>query len=192
MFGFIYLTTNLINGKKYVGRRNGDPTKDSHYLGSGTLLNRAIEKYGRKNFKRETLQICENAKELFEAEEEWIRHFDAVKSENFYNLLATSAGWGPGHKKTQEHIDRVAASHRGMKRNKETCRRISEKKSGVDNLKKRKSFKIMDPEGRVHEICGLKKFCDEYGLQPSAISGVVNGHITHHKNWRRVSSESGI
>ena len=33
---YIYLTTNLINGKKYIGKHFG--AIDDSYLGSGTLL----------------------------------------------------------------------------------------------------------------------------------------------------------
>ena len=32
-YGFIYMTTNLINGKKYIGMHKGSETDD--YLGSG-------------------------------------------------------------------------------------------------------------------------------------------------------------
>lgn len=45
---FIYETTNLKNGKKYIGKHYGE-LNDS-YLGSGTLLKKAIEKYGKESF----------------------------------------------------------------------------------------------------------------------------------------------
>ena len=39
----IYLTTNTINGKKYIGK---DRNNLKSYLGGGTDLNKDIKKYG--------------------------------------------------------------------------------------------------------------------------------------------------
>ena len=47
MYGFIYITTNHINGKKYIGQRKYDKQgKWKEYLGSGVVLSKAIKKYG--------------------------------------------------------------------------------------------------------------------------------------------------
>jgi general stress protein YciG len=51
----VYKTTNLLNGRFYVGVHN---SRSKRYLGSGRLLGAAISKYGRENFKRETLVDC--------------------------------------------------------------------------------------------------------------------------------------
>lgn len=54
--GFIYMTTNMINGKKYIGKRLYDKRGIwKEYLGSGVLLKRAIRKYGRQSFKRDII-----------------------------------------------------------------------------------------------------------------------------------------
>ena len=45
----IYKTTNLINGKIYIGQSNG---KAKYYLGSGINFKKALKKYGRKNFQK--------------------------------------------------------------------------------------------------------------------------------------------
>lgn len=51
MYGFIYITTNHINVKRYIGQRKYDKNeKWKTYLGSGIILTRAIEKYGKENF----------------------------------------------------------------------------------------------------------------------------------------------
>ena len=99
---YIYLTTNLINGKKYIGKHFG-AIGDS-YLGSGTLLQRAIAKYGKENFKKEILYISKDEKENSEKEREFIKVYDAVKSDMFYNIHEggdggnTMAGWSEERK----------------------------------------------------------------------------------------------
>ena len=53
----IYKTTNLINGKFYVGK---DASNNPNYYGSGLLLAKAIKKYGKENFKKEILLQCQS------------------------------------------------------------------------------------------------------------------------------------
>jgi group I intron endonuclease len=54
MYGYIYKTTNLINGKTYIGQKKSSKFEKSYY-GSGLLISRAVEKYGIENFKIEIL-----------------------------------------------------------------------------------------------------------------------------------------
>lgn len=58
---YIYITTNKINGKKYIGQHKGKP--DDNYLGSGINLIKAIKKYGKENFFKEILCFCETREE---------------------------------------------------------------------------------------------------------------------------------
>lgn len=81
---YIYMTTNLVNGKKYIGKHKGE-INDS-YLGSGTLLLRAIKKYGKENFKKDILYISKNEKENSIKEREFIKYYNAVLDDNFYNI----------------------------------------------------------------------------------------------------------
>ena len=65
----IYKTTNLINGKFYIGQ---DSKNDPLYLGSGKLLHKAIKKYGIGNFRKDILEHCVSKRELNEREIFWI------------------------------------------------------------------------------------------------------------------------
>jgi len=83
----IYKTTNLINGKFYVGK---DSKNLPYYLGSGKALKFAIKKYGIENFKKEILEECFSLNELNEREKFWIDELDAIR--NGYNM--TDGGTG--------------------------------------------------------------------------------------------------
>lgn len=85
----VYLVTNLINNKKYIGM---DSLNCPYYLGSGVFIKKAIKKYGRKNFKKEILQVCETREELLECEKYWINFFNAVNDKNFYNMREGGQG----------------------------------------------------------------------------------------------------
>lgn len=61
--GFVYLTTNIVNGKIYVGQHT-ITSGDWKYIGSGTLFKRALEKYGKENFKRRILKLCYSINQL--------------------------------------------------------------------------------------------------------------------------------
>lgn len=61
----VYKTTNLINGKIYVGK---DESMKPHYIGSGYILKKAIKKYGKENFKKDILESCSSREELGEKE----------------------------------------------------------------------------------------------------------------------------
>lgn len=58
MFGYIYKTTNLVNGKIYIGQKKSDRFLGNKYLGSGKILCSAINKYGADNFIVEMLEEC--------------------------------------------------------------------------------------------------------------------------------------
>ena len=71
----IYKTTNLINGKSYVGQQSTDIKT---YLGSGKILEFAIKKYGVENFKKEIIEECLTREELNKREIYWIKKLNPV------------------------------------------------------------------------------------------------------------------
>jgi hypothetical protein len=85
----VYITTNLINGKKYIGK---DENNINSYIGSGIEISNAIKKYGRKNFIKEILAECENSEQLNELEIYYIEYFNAQKSDLFYNIAPGGTG----------------------------------------------------------------------------------------------------
>lgn len=86
-FGYIYKTTNLVNGKIYVGQHKYSLGKlDEKYLGSGKLLLNAIKKYGKDNFKCEILEWCSTEKELEDKEIYYIKSLQSTTDFGNYNM----------------------------------------------------------------------------------------------------------
>ena len=91
---YVYETTNLINGKKYIGKRTCNcPIEEDKYIGSGKLLKKAIEKYGKENFKKEILQVCNSEEDAYKKEIELIHIYNAVDNEKYYNLSEGGHGF---------------------------------------------------------------------------------------------------
>lgn len=86
----IYKTTNIINGKVYIGKHKTKDLNDG-YLGSGKLLQRAIKKYGIENFTKEIMHLCETENEM-DAKEREIVTEDFCLKEDTYNLCVGGQG----------------------------------------------------------------------------------------------------
>lgn len=76
MFGYIYKTTNNINGKIYIGKKHSKIFLENYY-GSGKLIKRAIEKYGLENFVVEIIEECNTLEELNNREIYYIEFFNS-------------------------------------------------------------------------------------------------------------------
>lgn len=83
---YVYKTTNILNNKIYVGRRvsSASPEIDP-YLGSGKQLLLAIKKYGRENFKKEVIKICDSKEHSAEIEASIVTE-EFIKRPDTYNM----------------------------------------------------------------------------------------------------------
>ena len=84
----IYKTTNLINGKYYIGK---DSKNYPGYLGSGIAIKEAIKKYGKENFKKEILYKCKSLEELNQKEKEFITE-EVINDLLSYNMVKGGVG----------------------------------------------------------------------------------------------------
>lgn len=86
--GWIYLTTNLLNGKIYVGKHEILENKklNATYIGSGRLFKRALKKYGEENFKRNILRLCYTLHELRIWEHVYIVKYKSYVRSIGYNI----------------------------------------------------------------------------------------------------------
>ena len=124
MYGYIYLTTNLINGKRYIGQKKSNVFLHEKYLGSGFALKKAIEKYGKENFSVELIEQCKTEDELNIREKYWIDYYNAVLDKNFYNEKSGGRGFSSNE---------ISKWQKGSKRNEHTKQLISESKVGKNN-----------------------------------------------------------
>lgn len=125
MFHALYETVNLVNGKYYRGIHSTHDVNDS-YLGSGSILKRAIKKYGPENFIRYFAGSCRSREELIAAERELVDQACVDDSRCYNRSLGGNGGCIP----TDETRAKMSAALRGKKRSPEHCARIAAAKTG--------------------------------------------------------------
>lgn len=101
----VYETTNLINGKIYVGlHKTEDPNIFDKYLGNGvystqpytyqyakTAFQYAVKKYGPSNFKRKTLAVFDTIEEASDLEEQIVNE-KFLARDDVYNMVLGGLG----------------------------------------------------------------------------------------------------
>ena len=136
MYGYIYITTNTVNGKKYIGRRKSEVFLGNAYLGSGVHLKKAVKKYGESNFQVEMIDSANTLDELVQLEMFYIKKYNAVQDESFYNHSpgGYEEGWVRGNQNiacTEYARKRNSEYHRGRKRPQSFVQRHIELHTGV-------------------------------------------------------------
>lgn len=107
----IYKTTNLLNGKIYIGQ---DTKNDPNYIGSGKIIKEAIRKYGKSNFSKEILEKCDSIESLNEREIYWISFYDSTNNEIGYNILKGGLG-SSGFKQSEDVIRKIRENNKSEK-----------------------------------------------------------------------------
>lgn len=95
VYGYIYITTNLVNGKIYIGQCKSSKFK-TNYKGSGKILRLAFSKYGWDSFETHLIEWCESKDELNRQEIYWIAKYNSTKHEIGYNLSLGGSGGNLG------------------------------------------------------------------------------------------------
>lgn len=89
-YGFVYMTTNIENGKRYIGKHAGF---GDDYLGSGTKFKEAVKEFGRDKFEREIIAFAYSEDHLNYLEKSYIDIFNATVDDMFYNSAPGGDGW---------------------------------------------------------------------------------------------------
>lgn len=127
MYGYIYMTTNLVNDRKYIGMHQSDVFTEN-YKGSGKLIKQAFDKYGFDNFDVKLIDTANSLAELSEKEAYWIDFYNATESAEFYNIK--QGGFGgfkingvsikKGRKISEQARINTSNAHKGLKWSQET------------------------------------------------------------------------
>ena len=203
----IYKTTNLINGKIYVGK---DTKNNPDYFGSGVILKKAIEKYGKENFHKEIIEYCDTYEQLNEREKYWIKELNVIDKHIGYNLTQGGDGFAHGelnpvHRDDvkqriiqklkinngsfrQEVKDKIRNTLMGRTLTQEHKDSVShgllghKASKGSDNPKS-KEWVVIFPDGHEEQIKGLRAFCREYKLTPKLMRQTYYGIYQQHKGF---------
>lgn len=158
-YHFIYKTTNLLSGRYYIGMHSTDDLDDG-YLGSGTRIRRAINKYGEENFKREILEFCKTRKELKSREKE-IVNLNEIAKIDCMNLKVGGTG---GFSSEQQKLNAIKSNERQKwlrENNPEWFEKLCENRSKGNKRAyeegKREKYYFHDWNGKEHSEETKKK-----------------------------------
>lgn len=144
---YVYLITNLVNGKIYVGQHYGKRTLDAYFRfnlqaaflpscwNKKKILYSAVRKYGPENFALTILFQPSSLRQTNRLERFLIRQLNARDPNVGYNIAeGGSCGMSTlGRKLTEEHKQAVSRAHKGKPKSAETRRRMSLGKKGIPN-----------------------------------------------------------
>ena len=195
MYGYIYKTTNLLNGKFYIGQKKSSKFLAEKYLGSGVRLKSAIEHYGKENFSVELIDKAYSKQELDILEIYWIDKFNARNLSIAYNLSKGGDGnssgitWNKGL--TKEVDNRLCQSEETkLKRSKALKLAYLENRHNTDytdEVRKKMSEKA---KNRPHPPTTNGRICITNGVQNKMIKpDEINLYLTD--GWYKGKTMSG-
>ena len=187
--GCVYLITNTVNGKQYVGMttRTLDERWSEHCaearLGRGFYLHSAIQKYGPESFCLTCLFESNEVKDLVEAEKHFIADLDTIA--NGYN----QAHGGEGFNLTEEALNRRADSVRNALQRPAVRSRLSASISAAyqnPELRRKKSAESKlswtDPVVRENRIRGTKAWAAKPENKIKRIAASKKAQIKRYPN----------
>lgn len=144
--GVIYLRTNLLNGKQYVGQAQNMQHRENqwrcmkhHY--AGRLIDNARNKYGCDNWSLKVLAECDNQEELDKWEGYYINYYN-TKTPNGYNLTDGGCSGSLGYHHTDEAKKIISEKNKvsmmGKHHSEETKKKLSAIHKGCTSPMKEK------------------------------------------------------
>lgn len=170
IYHIIYKTTNLVNGKIYVGKHS-TPNLNDGYIGSGKIIQKAISKYKKQNFKCEHLFCAFTEQDAYAIEEQFVNE-DFIESNDTYNVKLGGKGASKGK---YNHFYGKAAYNRGLAASQQQRLKMSEAHKNVPLSSQHKTslrishekfkYKIKCPDDSIITIHNLFAFRKERNVQ---------------------------
>ncbi len=186
--GYIYRTTNLVNGKIYIGQHQRDEL-DRRYYGSGVMLQKALKKYGKANFQVDVIVWEDTVEKLNEAEIKFIAAFNSTIPSIGYNLSTGGESGNKGSKQSEETKRLIGLGPRwnkGIPMSDEHKKRQSERQKG-------KPFSDRAIQ-RAREANTGKHLSEEHKKKVSASSmgkkGTRNGAVLTEETKKKISESN--
>ena len=152
---YVYKTTNLLTGRRYIGSCTRPINKTKNYFGGNGQLQKDIKEFGRKNFVKEILWQTEDFDELQEMEVRIIKQVNACKDDAWYNVHERYGLCNYGKKFSDEHKQKIADSWVDSE-DRVSAVRASQKRPEVRAAKSKAQKAAMTKEARQNITDKLK------------------------------------
>ena len=189
MYGYIYLTTNIVNNRKYIGMHKS-PKFDESYKGSGKLVSQAFKKYGFDKFETKIIDTADDFDTLCEKEIYWISKYNAVESPLFYNICSggecnykiNGVSIKKGKKISEQARINTSNAHKGIRPSEETRRKMSESRIGSKNPFYGKTFSE-ETTKHLSEIRRQKCWINNGSIETTIFKSDLDNYLSD--GWRR-------
>lgn len=182
-FNFVYITTNLINEKQYIGDHSAYDLNCAYtkrYIGSGTGIKNAVKKYGKENFKRDILEFFLTKQEAYNAQELYIKKFNTLCPNGYNNNQ--KGGYGVTGLSSKEKSIKLSKIHKGktisekhknaIREFMKTFKHTEETKQKMRKPKKNKEKYSISKIGNKNPMYGLSLmtlWVEKYGIEEALI-----------------------
>ena len=127
MYHLVYLTRNLINNKIYVGVHSTWNLNDG-YLGSGSILSKAISKYNKENFVRIILHYCYDEQQMYEYEQYIVVKYFIERKDTYNIRIGGKTGYVKIH--SEETKKKISLAKKGKPMSQEAKNKLSKSRMG--------------------------------------------------------------
>ena len=181
MYHYVYKTTNLINGKIYIGIHSTEDLDDG-YIGSGVAFRHAVNKYGKENFHKEIIHQCSSREKASNMEATLVTESFCLKSTN-YNMRTGGDECYAHHTATRKKMSEARKGSKLPKYRVEQIRKYMLENNPMNNKDSRD--KIRDAKLGVARSEELKKKVSDTltGKYPAFLNPRVAKNKDLIKRW---------